>query len=1126
MASFCHLRVHSEFSIKDGIIKIPSLIEQASKDSGMEAVALTDDGNLYAALKFYNAAVQQSVRPIIGADLRIRHTNGQEGNFTLLCRNWDGYLQLSRWLTKAYIEQSNAVISSEWIEAGDCSGFIVLSGGYHADWIEALRNQAPKVAAECLNFWKKHFPDAYYLELQRIGWKNEKGFIRKSAAISLEYDLPLVATNPVLFVHAVDYDAQQARYCIGEGQYLAATENEYTAKQHFRSSEEMVSLFADFPEAIENSVYISERCVVEMPQGQTHLPQFEVPDGSSDKETLAKEAIEGLQSKIGDITSEYQERLDFELAIINKMGFASYFLIVADFIGWAKKNEIPVGPGRGSGAGSMVAYGLDITDLDPLVHGLLFERFLNPMRVSMPDFDIDFCMEKRDLVIDYVFRTYGQDKVAQIITYGTLAAKAVVRDVGRVLGIPYPRVDGIAKLIPFELGITLEDALKQEPRLKVEIKEDEAIAQLFELALKLEGVVRNVGKHAGGVVIAPRAIDTFMPLYQDTSASQPVTQFDKDDVEKMGLVKFDFLGLRTLTIIDWAFKNIAANLQKNITTRDIALDDEATFEYLHKNKSVAIFQLESQGMQELVNRLQPDRFDDLVALVALYRPGPLQSGMVDEYVDRKHGRKKIVYLHPKLGPILDDTYGVILYQEQVMQIAQDLAGYTLGSADLLRRAMGKKKPEEMAKQRQVFIDGCHENDIDEKVAIEIFDLIEKFAGYGFNKSHSAAYALLTYQTAWLKVHYPASFMAAVLTSELDNTDKIMTLIDDCRINEVKIHSPCINSSTATFSPINTSEVSYGLAAIKGIGGALANNIIAERTTPFSDLSDICIRLHKKINKRALEALIGSGALDSFGCERSVLYASIDKAIKQAEQQANADLQGQMDLLSTMTDAPSVFEYIQAKPFSLFQKLQLEKESLGYYLSGHPIDEYASELDALKIVPLQKVDRTKKSVTVVGLQSAKRVINGKRGRFAFVRLEDASGALETAFFNDTYDQFVDILNEGGPIVCQGSMEFDDFSKGYRLEIKKIWSLEEFRALKHAELFITFNPKITDIDCKKVSALLKKSNGRCQVKFDLNVEDIQSKLIAEQKVAINQPLIEALSQINSIQSIQVRYPSLKQ
>lgn len=1122
MNSFCHLRVHSEYSIKDGIMPIKALCHHVRDDRGMNAVALTDFGNFYGALKFYRYALSVGVRPIIGLDALVQHADGRQGLITFLCKNWSGYLCLSEWLTQAYLESSTPVIPVKWFNENNTKDLIVLSGGWQSDWITAIQDEQVDQAHQYLSFWKKYFPDAYFLEMHRMGVKDEVTFIEKTIDFAQQFDLPVVATNPACFLSKEDYEAQQTRICIFEGELLSNSDNIYTQEQYFKTADEMQHLFENFPGAIENTLTISQRCVLEMPLGETHLPNYSSENTASMDEVLAKASFDGLEKRVGKLASHYQDRLNFELKIINQMGFASYFLIVADFIQWAKNHQVPVGPGRGSGAGSMVAYALGITDLDPIQHGLLFERFLNPMRVSMPDFDIDFCMDKRDLVIDYVFKHYGADKVSQIITFGTMAAKAVVRDVGRVLGMPYTVVDGLAKLIPFELGITLSDAIKQEPRLEKQIKSDQDVARLFDLALKLEGKVRNVGKHAGGVVIAPRPIYTFMPLYQDAHAQQPVTQFDKDDVESMGLVKFDFLGLRTLTIIDWAVKYIHACFGQTVNINEISLSDKATFQYLQSKASVAIFQLESQGMQELVLRLKPDRFEDLVALVALYRPGPLQSGMVDEYVDRKHKRKAITYLHPLLSETLDDTYGVILYQEQVMKIAQDLSGYTLGSADLLRRAMGKKKPEEMAKQRQVFIDGALENSIDKKTSTEIFDLIEKFAGYGFNKSHSAAYALLTYQTAWLKVHHTASFMAAVLSSELDNTDKILRLIEDCEENNVTIHPPDINQSLTKFSPMDLENISYGLAAIKGLGMALSDAIIEERQHgPFSDLKDLCCRLHKKINRRALEALIGSGALDAFNVDRGMMIASIDKALMQADTDMSAKEQGQQDLWSMMDDASRDFEYVKTKPISSGRKLAFEKEALGYYLSGHPLDAYQEEFEYLEIQKIASLHIGSGHVYVAGLQGPIRVINGKRGRFAFMRLEDASGQLETAFFNDTYDQFADSLSDKVPLICQGSIKHDEFNNGIRLEILHVFTLEQFRLMKKAVLEIRLTDDPDEKDLKVMSGLFKSNEGGSEVRLLARFDEVDGRLKVVQKVRLNEVLIESLLELDCVSHFRVCY-----
>lgn len=1124
MSEFCHLRVYTEYSLKISINHIDDIVGVAATDDGMSSIALSDLDHVYAAVKFYKKCIGKKIRPILGSDVAIQHPDGTQGRIIILCKNWLGFQELSSLLTKAEFTD-NKIIPFEWFSSNNSKNIIVLSGGWQADWMqESLSDEKKK---SILHQWQTLFKDRYYLEIHRLGLDDDDLKIQQTLTMAEAFSLPLVATNPVCFLHSDDHDAHQARECINQGRLLSEGQTTIPESCYFKTSAEMIQLFKDFPDAIQNTVYISQRCACELPLDKINLPIFEKKPESQVAELLVKKSESGLESRVGDINDIYRQRLDFELDIIKKMGFSSYFLIVADFIQWAKNQGIPVGPGRGSGAGSIIAYALGITDLDPIIHGLLFERFLNPERVSMPDFDIDFCMDKRDQVIDYVANHYGKDHVAQIITFGTMAAKAVVRDVGRVMGLPYGMVDGIAKLIPFELGITLEKAIEQEPQLKSRIKEETEVANLFKLARKLEGVVRNVGKHAGGVVIAPKAIDQFMPIYQDPANEQPVTQFDKDDVEAMGLVKFDFLGLRTLTIIDWTIQILkqSSSEYKYLSINDIPLDDEATYKYLQTTASTAIFQLESRGMQELVFKLQPDRFEDLVALVALYRPGPLQSGMVDDFVDRKHGRSQIEYLHNDLAPILDDTYGVILYQEQVMKIAQDLAGYTLGGADLLRRAMGKKKPEEMAKQREIFVNGAKEKQIPEKISSALFDLIEKFAGYGFNKSHSAAYALLTYQTAWLKTHHPAAFMSAVLSSDLDNTDKIMMILQDCKKNQLEVLAPCVQTSRAKFAVKDDNTILYGLAAVKGVGMAVAERIEQEQAKGlFKDLGDFCYRLHKKLSRKVLEALTGSGALDGFAMDRGVIFASIEKALNLADLKVQNESQGQQDLFSSQDASIDAFEYVQAPVWLSNEKLQYEKESLGFYLSGHPIDRFRDELKAFTIEAISKPGSSNKIITIAGYMSGIRVLTGKRGgRFAFMQLEGLDGQCDCAFFNDTYDQFAPALNKDSVLIVKGKVTVDNYTNQPRVEVAQVMDLAKFRTEQKVVVKIKLNQSISSDDLMVLKSTLIEHKGYCQVMVHVSIDTKESTLLLPIRVSPSEQMCDTIMGLKHVADIGVVYPS---
>ncbi|MEE9551807.1 MAG: DNA polymerase III subunit alpha, partial [Gammaproteobacteria bacterium] len=981
-STFIHLSVHSEYSLVDGLITVDSLVN-AVANIEMPAVALTEQSNLFSIVKFYKAALKNGVKPIIGIEIRIIKDT-EDRNFSrliLLCQNIDGYKNLTRLITRSHIDlqsKGENYIPKYWLKEYS-DNLIALSGGRDGDIGQAILSGNQERALSLLDEWKAIFPDRFYMELQRINRSGEEEYLHAAIDLAAQSDVPVVASNDVRFLKTEDYEAHEARVCIQQGYTLNDPRRPhlYTQQQYLRDPQEMQVLFSDIPEAIENTWLIAQRCNLELTLGENYLPHFPVPKHYNQDDWLRNQARDGLQERIlllkeedqETVNKKYQQRLETELDVIIEMGFAGYFLIVADFIQWAKDNVIPVGPGRGSGAGSLVAYSLGITELDPLQYDLLFERFLNPERVSLPDFDIDFCMDRRDEVIDYVSQRYGSDHVSQIITFGSMAAKAVVRDVGRVLGYPYGFVDQIAKLIPFDPDMTLERAMEEDDTLKQRYKKEDDVNTLINLALKLEGLCRNAGRHAGGIVIAPERLTDYMPLYCEQGTGSTVTQFDMGDVEAIGLVKFDFLGLRTLTIIDWAISDINQGHSKDnepVNISDIPLDDKPTYELIRRTDTTAVFQLESDGMKKLIKRLQPDGFDELIALVALFRPGPLQSGMVDNYVERKHGKASIQHLHPKLEHILKPTYGVILYQEQVMQIAQILAGYTLGAADLLRRAMGKKKPEEMAKQREIFIKGAIQNGVKVTTASHIFDLMEKFAGYGFNKSHSAAYALIAYQTAWLKAHYPATFMAAVLSSDMDNTDKVVTLLEELRKMKITLEPPAINHSVYSFTATDSKTIRYGLGAIKGVGEAAIDNILKDRDMhgSFTDIFDLCSRIDlRKANRRVLDALIKSGVVDEFGPGRSSLIKNLDKAIQFADQYNENSHSGQNDLFGlgknnddsgNILGDVSFSEFVTVPDWSEEERLAGEKETLGFYLKGHPIIRYEEEFQSLVTTKLKDI----------------------------------------------------------------------------------------------------------------------------------------------------------------------------
>ncbi|EME2731543.1 TPA: DNA polymerase III subunit alpha [Proteus mirabilis] len=1072
---FIHLRVHSDYSMIDGLAKTGPLVKKVAS-LGMPAFAITDFTNLCGLVKFYGAAHGAGIKPIVGADvyLETELLGDEYAHLTILARDNVGYQNLTLLISEAYKHGYGAagpVIKQEWLTTYK-EGLLLLSGGRMGDVGKFLLRGNRALVEQCLEYYQTHFPDSYYLELIRTGRPDEESYLHEAVALASEKGLPVVATNDVRFLDSDDFDAHEIRVAIHDGFTLSDPKRpkHYSPQQYMRTEEEMCELFADIPEALENSVEIAKRCNVTIRLGEYFLPQFPTGDMSTE-DFLIKKSKEGLEERLAFLfpdpqerekrRPEYDERLEIELKVINQMGFPGYFLIVMEFIQWSKDNGVPVGPGRGSGAGSLVAYSLKITDLDPLEFDLLFERFLNPERVSMPDFDVDFCMEKRDRVIDHVADMYGRDAVSQIITFGTMAAKAVIRDVGRVLGHPYGFVDRISKLVPPDPGMTLEKAFAAEPQLPEIYEADEEVKSLIDMARKLEGVTRNAGKHAGGVVISPTKITDFAPLYCDPEGNNPVTQFDKNDVEYAGLVKFDFLGLRTLTIINWALEMINARRAKKslepVDISAISLTDQRSFDMLQRSETTAVFQLESRGMKDLIKRLRPDCFEDMIALVALFRPGPLQSGMVDNFIDRKHGVEEISYpdvkwQHESLQPVLEPTYGVILYQEQVMQIAQVLAGYTLGGADMLRRAMGKKKPEEMAKQRSVFEAGAIKNGVDGELAMKIFDLVEKFAGYGFNKSHSAAYALVSYQTLWLKAHYPAEFMAAVMTADMDNTEKVVGLVDECWRMGLKVLPPDINSGLYHFHVNDEGEIVYGIGAIKGVGEGPIEAIVEARQQGghFKDIFDLCARTEtKKLNRRVMEKLIMSGAFDKLGPHRAALMSSLEDALKAADQHAKAEAIGQSDMFGVLAEAPEQVErsYANVPKWPDQVVLEGERETLGLYLTGHPITRYLKEIEryaaGTRLKDLVPTSRGQ-MVKVAGLVLASKVFTTKRGnRIGICTLDDRSGRLEIMLFSDALDKYQHLLEQDRILIATGQVSFDDFNGGLKMTVRELMDINEAR-----------------------------------------------------------------------------------
>ncbi len=1152
---FIHLHVHTEYSLANGIVRVKELVNTL-KAAKIPAVAVTDQCNLFSMVKFYRAALSAGVKPIVGVDVWIANEAqpAQPFRLVLLCKNGQGYQNLTELVSKSYSHGQHrgvATLEKQWLK-GSTDGLIALSGGINSDVGQALLSQDKAQAVKLVRQWQKLFPDSFYLQLHRIGIPREEQYVHAAVELAEQTDTPVVATNAVHFLKREDFEAHEIRVCIHDGRTLEDPRRpkNFTDQQYLKTPEEMAELFQDIPEALQNTVEIARRCNLELSLGKNYLPDFPIPEGMTEGEYFRQQAKQGLEKRLSslfdttaagfsELRKPYDERLASELDVIINMGFPGYFLIVADFINWAKTNGIPVGPGRGSGAGSLVAYALMITDLDPLRYELLFERFLNPERVSMPDFDVDFCMEGRDRVIEYVSDHYGKEKVSQIITYGSMAAKAVVRDVGRVLGHPYGFVDQIAKLIPFEIGITLDKALEQEEILRQRYQEEEEVQLLIDMARSLEGLSRNAGKHAGGVVIAPSKLTDFAPLYCEQGGANLVTQFDKDDVESVGLVKFDFLGLRTLTIINWAVQTVNQRRQSSseplVDINTIDITDAETFKLLKACSTTAVFQLESRGMKDLIKRLQPDNFEDIIALVALFRPGPLQSGMVDDFINRKHGRAKVEYPHPDLEPILRPTYGVILYQEQVMQIAQVLAGYTLGGADLLRRAMGKKKPEEMEKQRAIFTDGAVAKGVNEKTATYIFDLMEKFAGYGFNKSHSAAYALVSYQTAWLKTHYPAEFMAAVLSADMDNTDKVVSLIDECKHMGLNVVSPNVNVCEFRFSATEGKTILYGLGAIKGVGeGAIESirNSFNEKGK-FRDLFDFCQRIDlKKANRRSLEALIRAGALDELGPSRAVLMATLSTALQMAEQTLRNAVSGQEDMFGNFVttaqdDSSQPHEFVQADDWDDETRLNGEKETLGLYLTGHPIERWESELKGIITSKIAHLNPTSNQTMIVaGLIVAMRTMNTRRGdRMAFITLDDRSGRVELAVFAEPFQQFRDLLAKDRLVIVEGDVSIDDYTGGTKMSAQKIYDISRAREAFAWRLMITVDAsRAGNGFVNELGNVLKPfSSGHCPVYLQYMGQSAKARIRLGENWCVHptDELIHRLHELAGEVNVEVQY-----
>ena len=1056
-SSFAHLRVSSEYSIFKGLLSVEKLVEKA-KSFGMPAIALTDHSNMFGLVKFFKKCEKEGIKPISGSTLNIaRSSEARPYEFLCLAKNIDGHKNLMHGLSKASRNQSKSILYDDFLNI--CNDIFVITGSENSEIFSLILNDKENEAVELIEKYKADFKNNFVIEIQNTGKESHKIFIASILPIASRLSIPVIATNDVLFGDREDFEIHETKVCINSGKTLNDPNREkiYSEEQYFKSQDEMQDLFGDFPDVLSNTLEIAKQCNLSIEPDGYFLPEYPVPDGQdfdTHLKSLVEESLDNLIAKFdNDKVEEYKARVKYELDQIKTMGFSSYFLIVYDFIKWSKNNDVPVGPGRGSGAGSLVAFCLGITALDPIKHGLLFERFLNPERISMPDFDIDFCMEKRDKVIEYVSSKYGKDAVSQIVTFGTMAARGVVRDVTRALGKPYSLGDRISKMIPFEIGMTLEKAISRQPVLKQAIKDDDEVQEIMNLSFKLEGGIRNIGKHAGGVVIAPGSLSDFSPIYFDSDTSSVLTQFDKDDVEKIGLVKFDFLGLRTLTIIDKAIKSInddlASRNKDQLDISNIDLNDSKVFELLSAGKTTAVFQLESPGMKDLIKRLKPTKFEEIVALLALFRPGPLDSGMHDEFVNRKNGKVPVTYPHKLLEPVLSETYGVILYQEQVMESARVLAGYSLGQADILRRAMGKKQVEEMDKQRTIFVNGCKDNNIKEDLANKIFNLIETFAGYGFNKSHSAAYALLSFQTAYLKTYYPEYFMAAVLSSAQGNTDKISSIIKECKDMNISVLSPNILTSGTNFFVNPKKQIEYGLTSLKGVAESFIYHLseIREKHT-FNNLLDFSKKVNVKLGgKKSLESLSKAGAFDSICDSRSIALACIPDMLKEGDKKAS-DALFAGDLFSNVEEDFNPYDqYKDVNPLNFSQKLKYEKEALGFYISGHPVEAIKDDIKDLRSHKISDLDANTSSATIVGLVNSTRQIKDSKNKpITFVNFDDESGSMDGIILSDLYEEKYGIIQEDTILRFYGSVEVDDYrsretnSTMYRMRVKSINAVE--------------------------------------------------------------------------------------
>ena len=1136
--SFVHLDVNTEYTLGRSTIRQDQLMD-ACIEMDMRAFAVTEHNNLFSAYKLYKSSQKNGIKYIVGSTITIVDKKERtKSKLSLLCENEIGYKNLCALITQSYtkgLKNNEPVIDLKWLD-GQTEGLIAISS-YNSGYFQQSKSSDLTISSEKVIILKNLFPERLFVSISRMGIPNEEKINQSMIDLSSKCNIPIVAVNNPIFIEKDDFISLDARVCIDKGMILddERRTKDYTSEQYLKSPAEMADLFADIPEALSNTVVIAEMCNFGFGNSDHVLPDFKTPEEYSIDEYLEEESKKGLQKILSDNLenhSTYKKRLNDEIKIIKKTGFAGYFLIVADFVKWSRDQNIPVGPGRGSGPGSLVAYSLGITDIDPIEHDLIFERFLNPERISMPDFDIDFCVNGRDRVIDYVNQKYGDEKVSQIITYGTLSARAVVRDVGRILGYPYGMVDRVAKMIPFEIGITLNDALKKSNELAEKYEDDDDIQAIVDLSLKLEGLVRNAGTHAGGVVIAPSNLSDFMPLFKVNDEEGTVTQFDKDDAESIGLIKFDFLGLKTLTVIQNTVELINFSADSPMNIKDISLEDQVTYKLLSSARTVGIFQLESPGMRDLIERMQPSRFDDIIALVALFRPGPLQSGMVDDFIERKKGgeTKIIDYLHPSLEPILKPTYGVIVYQEQVMQIAQTLSKYTQGSADILRKAMGKKIPEEMAKQKDVFIQGAIENNIPEASARRIFELIEKFAGYGFNKSHSVSYALIAYQTAYLKAHYPTEFFAASLTYDMENTDKLIRIKEDCESFEIEVKPPCINHSAYEFSVWKKDEIRYALGAIKGIGRSISEAIYKERKQngEFKTIFDFCSRLSsEKPSKRTLEALVKCGAMDAFGENRSTLLNSIQIALSYSNKLNHEQSAGQTNLFYSESDEDqNLPELRRAKELQVDEKLGFEYATLGFYFSGHPFDTYRNDckhFTGYNISSLKRMLDSKKRESygnnnaIIDLAGLVTDVKRRGNNLAF-KIDDGTAMIEGIVFGERMESLKGFIRNSHLLFLRGKLRFDSYADMWQLVIEEASPLEELISNKAKKLVIRCDPNFNP---KKLQKILKSHTpGKCSVQLNYlnDVNQTRMSLGDEWKVNPTKQLRETLAEELGIDNFQ--------